>query len=78
MEIKSYLCKSPAVPLKPRNSNTIMPPIATKSRKRVRVRKCHIALEGGKRAFADFHETPLFGSNILLIYNVVSSLLLEG
>ena len=38
-------------------------PIATKSRKRVRTRKLHIALEGGNLAFADFHVTPSFGSS---------------
>ena len=61
----AYFCISSAVPLRPRHKSTINPPSATKSRKRVFVRKYHIALVGGNRALADFHVMPPFGYSIV-------------
>jgi hypothetical protein len=42
----------------------MIPTSATDSRNRVRVRITQMALAGGSFAFADFHVTPLLGSNI--------------
>jgi hypothetical protein len=62
--VSSYLCISDADVLTPLQSNKTIPAKAKHSRNRVRVRNTHIALVGGRLAFADFHVTPPFGSNI--------------
>lgn len=53
-----HLCQSPALPLTPFHINTAMPTSATTSKKRVRVKKFHIALLGGNRARALFQFMP--------------------
>ena len=60
-----YLCISAAEPLNPLHIIMIIDATATKRRKRVRVRVCHITLLGGNRALADFQVTPPFGSSML-------------
>lgn len=45
-----------------------MPVIAMNSRNLVRVRKFHIAREGGNRDLADFQVTPPLGSNMVLVW----------
>lgn len=55
----SDLCISDADVLNPLHSKTIMPTRATLTRNRVLVRKTHIALVGGRLAFALFHVTVL-------------------
>jgi hypothetical protein len=62
---KSYLFISPAVPRNPFHINITIPKIAAKRRNLVRVRKFHMAREGGSRAFAAFQFTPPLGSNML-------------
>ena len=49
----------------PCHNSTTRPARATKTRKRVLVRKWTTALDGGNRALADFHVTPPLGSSIV-------------
>jgi hypothetical protein len=61
---QSYLCISPAVPLKLRHEMTIIVVINASINNRGRVIKCQTALEGGSRAFVDFQVMPPFGMSI--------------
>ena len=60
----AHLCISPADVLMPRHNSKMMPASAVNRRKRVRKRKCRMALEGGNRAFVDFQVTPPLGSSM--------------
>ena len=60
----AHLCISPADVLMPRHNSKMMPASAVNRRKRVRKRKCIMALEGGNRAFVDFQVTPPLGSSM--------------
>lgn len=60
----TYLCISEADVLTPRHNNNTAPVMATSSRKRVLVRKTHIALVGGSVALAAFQLIPPFGRSI--------------
>ena len=62
----AHLCISWADVVMPRHSIKTMPANATKRRKRVRVRKCRTALDGGSRALVDFQVTPPLGSSIVV------------
>lgn len=64
----THLCISPAVPLSPFHIKITMPVMAMNSRNLVRVRKFHIAREGGSRDLADFQVTPPLGSNMVLVW----------
>ena len=60
----AYRCISDADVLIPRHNNSTAPTTATRRRKRVLVRKTHIARVGGKLALAAFQLTPPLGSSI--------------
>ncbi len=49
----------------PRHSIRTTPASVRKRGNRERVRKCTIALEGGRRAFVDFQVTPPLGSSMV-------------
>ena len=63
--ILANLCISDAELLIPLHINMINPVSATANRNRVLISRCRNALDGGNRAFADFHVTPPFGSSIV-------------
>ena len=65
-EDQAYFCKSSAVPVTPLHNKMTRPTMATTNRKRVRVRKVHIALVGGSLACAAFHDTPSFGKSMAI------------
>lgn len=61
----AYLCISEAEVLTPRQSSRTIPTSAKHNKKRVLVRNTHIALVGGRFAFADFQVTPPFGKSMI-------------
>lgn len=62
----THLCISPAVPCKPFHINSTTPASVTYSRNLVRVKKFHIAREGGSRPRADFHVSPPLAGRSML------------
>ena len=64
MECDTYLCISLAPLLMPRHSNSIKPAMAMDTRKRVLVKKTHIALVGGNWDLADFQVMPPLGRSM--------------
>lgn len=65
-KVQAYFCRSSAVPVTPLHNKITRPTIATTSRKRVRVRKVHMALVGGSLACAAFQDTPFLGNSMAI------------
>jgi hypothetical protein len=68
------LCMSPADEETPLHNNNTIPAKATHSRKRVLVKKIHIARVGGNRDLAAFQLTPPLGRSIALLRGLFTTL----
>lgn len=64
----AHFCISDADAPTPLHNNRKRLANAIHKRNRVRVKKTHIALVGGRFDRAAFHDTPPFGSNMMSLY----------